>query len=67
MIAKNLFLSLVFGWSGISMLIPSTPAPLSTAQLQAKAKQRSKDALCKKLKKGAKRDRLCGIDKNILW
>jgi len=67
MIARNLFLSLVFVWLGITTWIASEPTPLTASQLQVKAKQASKDAVCKRLKKGSKRDRLCGVDKNILW
>ena len=38
------------------------PAPLTSAQLQQKAKHRSKIHVCERLKRGAKYDRLC--DKN---
>jgi hypothetical protein len=36
------------------------PAPLTSAQLQQKAKAQSKANVCKRLKRGAKYDRLCG-------
>ena len=36
------------------------PEPLTSAQLQQKAKAQSKANVCKRLKRGAKYDRLCG-------
>jgi len=36
------------------------PAPLTSAQLQKKAKAQSKANVCKRLKRGPKYDRLCG-------
>jgi hypothetical protein len=36
------------------------PPPLTAAQLQKKAKHRSKTHVCERLKRGAKYERLCG-------
>jgi hypothetical protein len=36
------------------------PAPLTSSQLQQKAKERSKANVCKRLKRGVKYERLCG-------
>ena len=36
------------------------PPPLTAAQLQQKAKHRSKVQVCERLKRGAKYERLCG-------
>jgi len=38
----------------------ASPAPLTPAQLQKKAKRQSKINVCERLKRGAKYERLCG-------
>ena len=53
MISRIILLSAVIGWSGINLL-PATAEPikpLTAAQLQAKAKQKSVSNLCQKKKK----------------
>lgn len=54
--ARHLFLSVVFGWAGISMMFPDPPEPLTLHQKMVK-KQRAKVCTKKKLK--AKTKELC--------
>jgi hypothetical protein len=61
-----IFLAVVLGllWNNI---YASAQSPLTSAQLQQQAKQKSRDKVCARIRKGTKHDTLCGIDKNILW
>ena len=48
MISRAILLSAVMGWSGGNLLPTTEPAkPLTTAQLQAKAKYKSVSNVCK--------------------
>ena len=52
MISRAILLSAVMGWSGGNLLPTTEPAkPLTTAQLQAKAKYKSVSNICQKKKK----------------
>jgi hypothetical protein len=60
-ISRIILLSAVVGWSGINLL-PATAEPvkpLTSAQLQAKAKQKSVSNLCQKKKKSKTVKELC--------
>ena len=60
------FLAVVFGlmWNNIYAAPKDLP---TTAQHREQAKQKIKAKVCARNKKGTRHDRICGIDKNILW
>ena len=60
------FLAVVFGlmWNNIYAAPKDLP---TSAQVREQAKQKSKAKVCARTKKGTRHDRICGIDKNILW
>jgi hypothetical protein len=53
MISRAILLSAVMGWSGSNLLsnTPQPNVPLTSAQLQAKAKYKSVSNICQKKKK----------------
>jgi hypothetical protein len=53
---RHLFLSVVFGWAGISMMFPDPPAPLTRHQ---KMVERQHAKVCAKKKLKAKTKQLC--------
>lgn len=59
MMARHLFVGLLLGWIGLTGLLPAAQGPLTSQQLQAKAKDRSKDKICNKIKKRKKAQELC--------
>ena len=61
MISRAILLSAVMGWSGSNLMPPTVePAkPLTSAQLQAKAKYKSVSNLCQKKKKSKTVKELC--------
>lgn len=59
MMARQLFVGLLLGWIGLSGLLPAAPGPLTPHQLQAKAKQASKEKVCAKAKQRKKTAELC--------
>ena len=58
MIDKIIF-SAVLGTVGFNGLFPDTPPPLTPAQLQAKAKQKSISNVCDKKSKSKEVQKLC--------
>jgi hypothetical protein len=56
MISRAIFLSAIIGWSGAGLLPPEPP---TAAQLMAKARQKSRSAVCDKKKKSKKVRELC--------
>lgn len=50
---------LMIGCTGLNGLLPSDPGPLTAKQLQAKAKQASKEKICAKAKRSKKTLALC--------
>jgi hypothetical protein len=55
----KIILSAVLGAVGFSGLFPDLPQPLTPRQLQQKAKDASKGAVCEKKKQSEKVKRLC--------
>lgn len=58
MISRVILLSAVMGWAGAGLL-PHDPQPPTTAQLMAKAKHKSRSAVCDKKKKTKTVRELC--------
>jgi len=56
MISRAIFLSAFIGWSGANLLPPEPP---TAAQLMAKARQKSRSAVCDKKKKTKTVRELC--------
>jgi membrane protease subunit (stomatin/prohibitin family) len=59
MMARHLFVGLLLGWIGLTGLLPAVQGPLTGQQLQAKAKQASKDKVCAKVRKSNQLKALC--------
>ena len=59
MMARRLFVGLLLGWIGLAGLLPAAQVPLNGQQLQAKAKQASKEKVCAKAKRRKKTLELC--------
>jgi hypothetical protein len=55
----KLIISAVLGVVGFNGLFPDTPQPLTGRQLQVKAKEASKSAVCNKKKKSKTVKQLC--------
>jgi len=55
----KLILSAVLGTVGFNGLFPDPPQPLTPRQLQVKAKEASKSAVCEKKKKSETLKKLC--------
>jgi len=47
--------------------MPRPKTFLHLLNFREQAKQKSKAKVCARIKKGTRHDRICGIDKNILW
>jgi hypothetical protein len=56
---SRIFTCLAIGFGGINGLLPVEPQPATGQQLQAKAKQASKDKICAKAKRRKKTLELC--------
>lgn len=56
MISRAILLSAIIGWSGAGLLPPDPP---TTAHLMAKARQKSRSAVCDKKKKTKTVRELC--------